>query len=35
MSMVIMALPTIALYEVSILAVQFVEKRQAKATPAS
>ena len=35
MSMIIMALPTIALYEVSILAVQFVEKRQAKATPAS
>jgi sec-independent protein translocase protein TatC len=35
MSMVIMALPTIALYEVSILAVQFVEKRQATATPAS
>jgi sec-independent protein translocase protein TatC len=29
LSMVIMALPTIALYEVSILAVRFVEKRQA------
>jgi sec-independent protein translocase protein TatC len=35
MSMIIMALPTIALYEFSILAVQFVEKRQATATPAS
>src|SRR6185437_201323 len=29
LSMVIMALPTIALYEVSILAVRFVEKQQA------
>jgi sec-independent protein translocase protein TatC len=32
LSMVIMALPTIALYEASILAVRFVEKRQAGAT---
>ena len=29
LSMVIMALPTVALYELSILAVRFVEKRQA------
>jgi sec-independent protein translocase protein TatC len=35
MSMVIMALPTVALYEASILAVRFVERRQAKATSAS
>ena len=34
LSMVIMALPTIALYEVSILAVRFVEKQQAKANVA-
>jgi sec-independent protein translocase protein TatC len=33
LSMVIMALPTIVLYEVSILAVRFVEKRQAKSNP--
>jgi sec-independent protein translocase protein TatC len=32
LSMIFMALPTIALYEVSILAVRFVEKRQAQAT---
>jgi sec-independent protein translocase protein TatC len=32
LSMIIMALPTIALYEVSILAVRVVEKQQAKAT---
>jgi sec-independent protein translocase protein TatC len=30
--MVIMALPTIALYEISILAVRFVEKQQAAAS---
>jgi sec-independent protein translocase protein TatC len=30
--MVIMALPTIALYEASILAVRFVERQQAKST---
>jgi sec-independent protein translocase protein TatC len=32
LSMCIMALPTIGLYEVSILAVRFVERQQAKAT---
>jgi sec-independent protein translocase protein TatC len=34
LSMVIMALPTVALYEASIVAVRFVERRQAKATTA-
>ena len=32
LSMVIMALPTIALYEVSILAVRYVEKKQTPKT---
>ncbi len=33
LSMCIMALPTIGLYEISILAVRFVERQQAKARP--
>jgi sec-independent protein translocase protein TatC len=35
LSMVIMALPTVALYEASILAVRFVESRQAKTNPST